>query len=130
MDDSPTANAAPSAEPARSGLDRDALQRGVVDNLICLQARYPAAATPHDWYMALAYTVRDRMLARWVDFAAITDPKTKFTFGDRAIVTGNPIRPQFKTIAPKTHQPPFTVLVFGGSQGAAAINARGARGRW
>ena len=64
----------------------------------------------------------NRMLARWVDFAAITDPKTKSTFGDRAIVTGNPIRPQFKTIAPKTHQPPFTVLVFGGSQGAQAIN--------
>ena len=66
MDDSPTANAAPIAEPARSGLGRDALRRGVVDNLICLQGRYPAVATPHDWYMALAYTVRDRMLARWV----------------------------------------------------------------
>jgi starch phosphorylase len=71
MDDSPTANAAPSAGPARSGLDRDALQRGVVDNLICVQARYPAIATPHDWYMALAYTVRDRMLARWVASAQI-----------------------------------------------------------
>lgn len=55
-----------SAQPARSGLDADALQRDVIDNLICLQARYPAIATPHDWYMALAYSVRDRMLARWV----------------------------------------------------------------
>jgi len=64
----------------------------------------------------------NRMVARWVDYAAITDPKTKSTFGDRAVVTGNPIRPQFKSIAPKTHQPPFTVLVFGGSQGAQAIN--------
>ncbi|TCK35213.1 starch phosphorylase [Paraburkholderia sp. BL8N3] len=62
----PTANAFRSAEPARSGLDADALQRDVIDNLICLQARYPAIATPHDWYMALAYSVRDRMLARWV----------------------------------------------------------------
>ncbi|MFM0144298.1 glycogen/starch/alpha-glucan phosphorylase [Paraburkholderia sp. RL18-085-BIA-A] len=60
------AKASGSAEPARSGLDADALQRDVVDNLICRQARFPAIATPHDWYMALAYSVRDRMLARWV----------------------------------------------------------------
>ena len=64
----------------------------------------------------------NRLLAPWVDFAAITDPRTKSTFGDRGVVTGNPIRPQFKTISPKTHQSPFTVLVFGGSQGAQSIN--------
>ncbi|MBP0591495.1 glycogen/starch/alpha-glucan phosphorylase [Paraburkholderia sp. LEh10] len=52
-------------ESARSGLDADALRSGVLDNLICLQARPPRIATPHDWYMALAYSVRDRMLARW-----------------------------------------------------------------
>jgi UDP-N-acetylglucosamine--N-acetylmuramyl-(pentapeptide) pyrophosphoryl-undecaprenol N-acetylglucosamine transferase len=68
----------------------------------------------------------NRMVARWVDFAAITDPKTKSTFGDRGVVTGNPIRPQFKSIPAKVHQPPFTVLVFGGSQGAQSIN-RGVR---
>jgi len=68
----------------------------------------------------------NRMVARWVDFAAITDPKTKSTFGERGVVTGNPIRPQFKAIPPKPHQPPFTVLVFGGSQGAQSIN-RGIR---
>jgi len=64
----------------------------------------------------------NRVVARWVDFAAITDPKTQAAFGERAVVTGNPIRPQFKSIASKSHQPPFTVLVFGGSQGAQAIN--------
>jgi starch phosphorylase len=53
-------------EPTRTGLAADTLQRAVVDNLMCLQARYPAIATPHDWYMALAYSVRDRLLARWV----------------------------------------------------------------
>ena len=52
-------------DSARSALDPDALRRGVLDNLICLQARPPAIATPHDWYMALSYSVRDRMLARW-----------------------------------------------------------------
>jgi glycogen phosphorylase len=61
-------------EPTRFGLGPDALQRAVLDNLACLQGRYPEIATPQDWYMALAYTVRDRMLARWVntvqDYAA------------------------------------------------------------
>jgi starch phosphorylase len=54
-----------SADSARNGMDVDALRHGVLDNLICLQARPPGIATPHDWYMALAYSVRDRMLARW-----------------------------------------------------------------
>jgi glycogen phosphorylase len=61
----PTSDANPSTEPARSGLGSDALRRGVLDNLVCLQARTQGIATPHDWYMALAYSVRDRMLARW-----------------------------------------------------------------
>jgi glycogen phosphorylase len=53
------------AEHIRTGLAAGALQRAVLDNLLYLQARFPAIATPHDWYMALAYSVRDRMLARW-----------------------------------------------------------------
>ncbi|CAG9266432.1 glycogen/starch/alpha-glucan phosphorylase [Paraburkholderia caribensis] len=60
-----SASATRYGDSARSGLDPDALRRGVLDNLICLQARPLAIATPHDWYMALAYSVRDRMLARW-----------------------------------------------------------------
>jgi len=56
----------PAAEPVRTGLTPEALQRAVLDNLACLQGRYPGIATPHDWYMALAYSVRDRLLARWV----------------------------------------------------------------
>jgi glycogen phosphorylase len=54
------------SDSTRTGLAPDSLQRAVLDNLICLQARPPELATPHDWYMALAYSVRDRMLARWV----------------------------------------------------------------
>src|SRR6187397_172155 len=65
----------------------------------------------------------NRMLGRWVDFAAVTDPATSSYFGSRAVVTGNPIRPQFKSIEDKNHRPPYHVLVFGGSQGARAINA-------
>ena len=54
------------AEATRRGLGAEALRRAVLDNLVCLQARFPDIATPHDWYMALAYSVRDRMLERWV----------------------------------------------------------------
>ena len=54
------------SEPVRTGLAPETLSRAVLDNLVCLQARFPEIATHHDWYMALAYSVRDRMLARWV----------------------------------------------------------------
>jgi starch phosphorylase len=67
--DPTTAKAPPATESIRTGLTADTLRRAVVENLACLQASYPAIATPHDWYMALAYSVRDRMLARWVNTA-------------------------------------------------------------
>ena len=54
-------------DPTRTGLEAGTLQRAVLDNLAYVQARFPEIATAHDWYMALAYTVRDRMLARWVN---------------------------------------------------------------
>jgi starch phosphorylase len=43
----------------------NAFEDDVVRNLVCRQARYPDIATPQDWFMALAFSVRDRMLARW-----------------------------------------------------------------
>src|SRR5215831_69801 len=64
-----TARTGRNLESTRTGLTADALRRAVLDNLAYLQARYPEIATPHDWYMALAYTVRDRMLTRWVSTA-------------------------------------------------------------
>jgi glycogen phosphorylase len=57
--------ATPLPETVRTGLSAASLQRAVLDNLLYLQARFRSNATPHDWYMALAYSVRDRMLARW-----------------------------------------------------------------
>ncbi|MCP3720933.1 glycogen/starch/alpha-glucan phosphorylase [Paraburkholderia sp. CNPSo 3281] len=42
-----------------------AFHHDVLRNLICRQARYPDVATTQDWYMALAYSVQGRMLARW-----------------------------------------------------------------
>jgi UDP-N-acetylglucosamine--N-acetylmuramyl-(pentapeptide) pyrophosphoryl-undecaprenol N-acetylglucosamine transferase len=64
----------------------------------------------------------NRVLGKWVNFAAVTDPRTESYFGRRAVVTGNPIRPEFKSIPPKHHATPYTILIFGGSQGAQAIN--------
>ena len=53
-------------QPTRTGLAADTLKRAVVDNLAYPQVRYPDIATAYDWYMALAHSVRDRRLARWV----------------------------------------------------------------
>lgn len=64
----------------------------------------------------------NRVLGKWVDFAAVTDARTERYFKDHAVVTGNPVRPEFKSIAAKTHTPPYTILIFGGSQGAQSIN--------
>jgi starch phosphorylase len=60
---SPSARAA--YEPTRTGLKPDSITRALQDNLCYAQGRIPEAATRHDWYAALAYTVRDRLLQRW-----------------------------------------------------------------
>ena len=62
----PGPSAQPRAAPIRAGLSTEALKQAVVDNLMYRQARYPAIATLQNWYIALAHSVRDRMLERWV----------------------------------------------------------------
>jgi len=71
----------------------------------------------------------NRLLARWVRAAAVTYDSTRSFFGDKAFVSGNPVRPEFlATAGPQqewatNEQTSVTrVLVFGGSQGAHAIN--------
>jgi starch phosphorylase len=64
-------------ETIRSGLGADAIAEALIDNLHYIQAKLPLNATRNDWYMALAYTVRDRMLARYIrTLEAIVDAKT------------------------------------------------------
>jgi len=53
-------------EKVRTGLGADAIAEALIDNLHYLQAKLPLDATRNDWYMALAYTVRDRMLDRYI----------------------------------------------------------------
>ncbi|MCC7486167.1 MAG: glycogen/starch/alpha-glucan phosphorylase [Burkholderiales bacterium] len=63
----PDRRAAPgSAEPVRTGLGVEAIKRDFIDNLFYIQARFPEVASDNDYYQALAYTVRDRLLERWV----------------------------------------------------------------
>jgi UDP-N-acetylglucosamine--N-acetylmuramyl-(pentapeptide) pyrophosphoryl-undecaprenol N-acetylglucosamine transferase len=43
-------------------------------------------------------------------------------WGKKAVVTGCPVRTEFFSIAPRSSQKPFRLLITGGSQGALAIN--------
>src|SRR6266516_920045 len=71
----------------------------------------------------------NRLLAHVVRSAAVTFESTRPFFGSRAFVSGNPVRPEFLASvgprlesAPDDSAPVTEVLVFGGSQGAHAIN--------
>ena len=66
-------------DPVRTGLGIEAIKRDLLDNLFYIQARFPDVASPNDYYLALSYTVRDRLLERWVRSAQ--------TFKDRAVRT-------------------------------------------
>lgn len=50
----------------RTGVCLDTLKQAILDNLFYVQGKFPEIATLHDYYMALAYTVRDRLLHRWL----------------------------------------------------------------
>ena len=53
----------------RTGANVSALKQAIRENLLYVLAKFPAVATTHDQYLALAYTVRDRLLARWINTA-------------------------------------------------------------
>jgi starch phosphorylase len=53
-------------EHTRTGMSVDAIKRAFLDNLFYLQGRFPDIASPNDIYQALAYTLRDRILHRWM----------------------------------------------------------------
>jgi UDP-N-acetylglucosamine--N-acetylmuramyl-(pentapeptide) pyrophosphoryl-undecaprenol N-acetylglucosamine transferase len=65
----------------------------------------------------------NRRLARFVDKAAVSFDEALPYFRGKATVTGNPVRREFFEIPSREPNPlEFSVLVFGGSQGARAIN--------
>jgi starch phosphorylase len=55
------------ADDGRVGSTIEAIRRGFVDNLFYTLGRFPEVATRNDAYLALALTVRDRLLGQWVD---------------------------------------------------------------
>ena len=58
------------ATQADVGIDKEAVKRAFLGKLFSIQGKFPKLATQNDYYMALAYTVRDMMLRRWVSTAA------------------------------------------------------------
>jgi UDP-N-acetylglucosamine--N-acetylmuramyl-(pentapeptide) pyrophosphoryl-undecaprenol N-acetylglucosamine transferase len=65
----------------------------------------------------------NRRLARFVDAATVSFEATLPYFRGKAIVTGNPVRREFFDIPAKMRDPSrFSLLLFGGSQGARAVS--------
>lgn len=64
----------------------------------------------------------NRRLAPFVSKAALTFDAALPFFGKKGIVTGNPVRKEFFEIAQKSRTEKVNLLIFGGSQGARAIN--------
>ena len=54
----------------RAALSADALAESFLENLLFVQGRSPSRATVNDLYMALAHTVRDRLVERWMSTIA------------------------------------------------------------
>jgi glycogen phosphorylase len=53
-------------EDDRTGSSVETLRRAILDNLFCVVGRGTEHASIADYYMAVAYTVRDRILARFL----------------------------------------------------------------
>src|SRR6202021_3637355 len=54
----------------RRARSKEAPKNPLLRDLFYVQGKFPALATKNDYYMALAFAVRDRMLQRWISTAA------------------------------------------------------------
>ena len=66
MDPKPLPEPKVQVEDDRTGTSVETLKRAILDNLYYVVGKTPEAATAIDHYSAVAYTVRDRILARWI----------------------------------------------------------------
>src|SRR3990172_1272680 len=87
----------------------------------------PLAAALGGWPTVLfepnaAPGLTNRLLGPLGTRAAGTYEETAQRFGAKAGRTGSPVREEFLRVPAKKHAPPFTLLIFGGSRGALAIN--------
>ncbi len=72
-----------SDEATRTGTSIAAFTQALLDHLRYTQGKNPDTATTHDYYTALAHTVRDRLMAQWLATRredARTDVKTVYYF--------------------------------------------------
>jgi starch phosphorylase len=53
-----------SCDLSRTGMSVDDLKRSFLDNLFYVLGKFPALATQNDYYLALAYAIRDRLVQR------------------------------------------------------------------
>jgi starch phosphorylase len=51
----------------RTGRSVVELRQAILDNLYYVQTRIPELATTNDWYMAVSYALRDRMMNDWIE---------------------------------------------------------------
>ena len=65
----------------------------------------------------------NRVLVGMATRVAVGHQETADRFGAKVVVTGVPIRSEFFQIPRKEHQPPFRILITGGSRGASPINS-------
>jgi glycogen phosphorylase len=54
-------------EDRYNGLSVASIKQSVLDNLHYCRAKLPQNATPNDWYLSLAFTVRNRMIQQWIN---------------------------------------------------------------
>jgi len=64
----------------------------------------------------------NKVLARLAKRIATGYEVSAHTWGEKAVVTGCPVRPEFFSIAARRPEKPFRLLITGGSQGALPIN--------
>lgn len=64
----------------------------------------------------------NKVLARLSSRIATGYAVSAQVWGEKAILTGCPVRPEFFSIAPRKPEKPFRLLITGGSQGALPIN--------
>jgi UDP-N-acetylglucosamine--N-acetylmuramyl-(pentapeptide) pyrophosphoryl-undecaprenol N-acetylglucosamine transferase len=64
----------------------------------------------------------NKVLARMAKRIATGYEASAHTWGEKAVVTGCPVRPEFFSIAARRPEKPFRLLITGGSQGALPIN--------
>ncbi|MBX7222019.1 MAG: undecaprenyldiphospho-muramoylpentapeptide beta-N-acetylglucosaminyltransferase [Blastocatellia bacterium] len=64
----------------------------------------------------------NRKLARFVNAAGVTFAEAARFFPGKAVLTGTPVRADFEAVQPKSRTEERHLLIFGGSQGARAIN--------